>query len=88
LSVRQLQRRFLNATGLTPKQFARVQRWRATAIKLAGDAESKLVDCAAELGFTDQAHLSREVRDFDRSLAEIFHRKSSTNRTRQSRLKN
>jgi AraC-like DNA-binding protein len=60
LSVRQLQRRFLNATGLTPKQFARVQRWRATAIKLAGDTESKLVDCAAELGFTDQAHLSRE----------------------------
>ncbi|CAA9415366.1 MAG: hypothetical protein AVDCRST_MAG74-2585 [uncultured Pyrinomonadaceae bacterium] len=60
LSVRQLQRRFLNATGLTPKQFARVQRWRATTIKLAGDTESKLVDCAAELGFTDQAHLSRE----------------------------
>jgi len=60
LGVRQLQRRFLHATGLTPKQFARVQRWRAAAIRLVGDTESKIADCAAEFGFTDQAHLSRE----------------------------
>ena len=60
LSVRQLQRRFLYASGITPKQFVRVQRFRRAAIKLAKDSEAKLVDCAAEMGFTDQAHLSRE----------------------------
>lgn len=60
LSVRQLQRRFLHATGLTPKQFARVRRLRRAAIKFVNDKESKFADCAAEFGFTDQAHLSRE----------------------------
>lgn len=81
LSQRQLQRRFRDATGLTPKQFARAQRLRAAAIKFLGDAESKLVDCAAELGFTDQAHLSRECasltgrspKSFTEKVREIQH---------------
>lgn len=81
LSQRQLQRRFRDATGLTPKQFARVQRLRAAAIKFLGDTESKLADCAAELGFTDQAHLSRECasltgrspKSFTEKVREIEH---------------
>lgn len=60
LSARQLQRRFLYASGITPKQFVRVQRFRRAAIKLVKETEARLVDCAAEMGFTDQAHLSRE----------------------------
>ncbi|MDQ6788302.1 MAG: helix-turn-helix domain-containing protein [Acidobacteriota bacterium] len=60
MSIRQLQRRFRRASGLTPKQFARVQRFRAAAIKLADDGQAKIADCAFELGFADQAHLNRE----------------------------
>lgn len=60
LSIRQLQRRFQKASGLTPKQFVRIQRFRASAMKLAKENAPKLVDVALEMGFTDQAHLTRE----------------------------
>lgn len=77
LSVRQLQRRFLYASGITPKQFVRVQRFRRAAIKLVKES-AKLVDCAAEMGFTDQAHLSREshllIGHAPKSFAEIIKR--------------
>jgi AraC-like DNA-binding protein len=63
LSPRQLQRRFLATTGLTPKQFSRTRRLRATALTLGqgqGD-ETSWVDRAIDLGFADQAHLTREL---------------------------
>lgn len=60
LSVRQLERRFRSVTGLAPKQFARVRRMRATALALIEDAEINWAARAAEMGFADQAHLTRE----------------------------
>lgn len=60
LSVRQLQRRFQTASGLTPKQFVRTQRFHVTARRMAKENSPKLVDFAAEMGFADQSHLTRE----------------------------
>jgi len=60
LSVRQLERRFRRVTGFTPKQFARLRRLRATAVTLADDKETGWATRAAEMGFADQAHLTRE----------------------------
>jgi AraC-like DNA-binding protein len=61
LSLRSLQTRFRRQVGLTPKEFARVMRLRATLQAMdAGD--SALVDLAADQGFADQAHATREVR--------------------------
>jgi AraC-like DNA-binding protein len=60
LSVRQLQRRFQNASGLTPKQFVRTQRFHAAARRLVKENSPKLVDFAAEMGFADQSHLTHE----------------------------
>jgi AraC-like DNA-binding protein len=60
LSVRQLERRFRAVTGLTPKQFARVRRLRATALALIEGAEINWAARAAEMGFADQSHLTRE----------------------------
>ena len=60
LSVRQLERRFRAVVGLTPKQFARLRRVRATAIGLVEEAEMSLAARAAEMGYADQAHLTRE----------------------------
>lgn len=60
LSVRQLERRFLKSAGLSPKQYARARRVRATAINLLEKAEMSWASRAAEMGFTDQAHLSHE----------------------------
>jgi AraC-like DNA-binding protein len=60
LSVRQLERRFRAVSGLTPKQFARVRRVRATAIALVEGGEISWASRAAEMGYADQSHLTRE----------------------------
>ena len=60
LSVRQLERRFRAAAGMTPKQFARLRRVRATAVTLLKDEGEGWAARAAEMGFADQPHLARE----------------------------
>ena len=60
LSVRQLERRFRKSSGLSPKHYARARRIRATAISLITEAEMNWANRAAEMGFTDQAHLTHE----------------------------
>lgn len=60
LSVRQFERRFLRSAGLTPKQFLRARRLRATAADLVINADSNWAQRAAEFGFSDQAHLTHE----------------------------
>ncbi len=59
LSERQFRRRFIELVGLTPKEFARIRRLRRSAIKLVGDSLG-WADIAAESGYADQAHLSRD----------------------------
>ena len=61
LSIRQLERRFKSAAGLSPKQFARTRRVRATAISLVEETNLNWASRAAEMGFTDQAHLTHEL---------------------------
>ncbi|QJR35380.1 helix-turn-helix transcriptional regulator [Gemmatimonas groenlandica] len=65
VTVRQLQRRFRAATGLTPKEYASVRRGRA-ALKRLVVAEDRglqpgLAQVAFDSGYADQAHLTREV---------------------------
>lgn len=60
LSPRQLQRRSLDAFGYGPKTLARIVRMnQALSLARAGTA---LADVAAETGYADQAHLSRDVK--------------------------
>lgn len=57
---RQLQRACRRWLGLTPKAFLRIERaWGARAAIALG---TPLADVAADLGYTDQAHLTRDVR--------------------------
>lgn len=60
LSTRQLERRFKKSAGLSPKQYARARRIRATAISLVEKSEMNWASRAAEMGFADQAHLTHE----------------------------
>ena len=60
LSVRQLERRFKNSSGLTPKQFVRARRIRATAVDLIENESVNWANRAAEMGFSDQSHLVHE----------------------------
>ncbi len=59
LGERQLRRRFAAAVGYGPKTFARVERFRAAlALVRAGEP---LARAAAEAGYADQAHMTREM---------------------------
>ena len=60
LSKRQLERRFRKCSGVTPKQFSRIQRFRSTTIDMISNNQNWAIR-AAKLGFADQAHLSREI---------------------------
>ncbi len=60
LSERQFERNYRKASGLTPKQFARICRFRATTIDLVKNSDTNWANRAAEKGFADQSHLNRE----------------------------
>jgi AraC-like DNA-binding protein len=60
LSARQLERRFKKNSGLSPKQYARTRRIRATAVAVVEKLQINWANHAAEMGFTDQSHLTRE----------------------------
>jgi AraC-like DNA-binding protein len=59
---RHLSERFRLATGLTPKEVARVVRFQAVRGALLSPGRPPLVDVAVECGFADQQHLAREWR--------------------------
>jgi AraC-like DNA-binding protein len=62
VSARQLQRRALHAFGYGPKMLARILRLvRALDLARAG---TPFAEVAATTGYADQAHLSRDVREF------------------------
>lgn len=60
-SRRYLHRRFVSEVGLSPKAFARICRFEHAA-RLLKSARLPLAVVAADSGFCDQAHLSREWR--------------------------
>jgi len=61
-SPRNLGRLFDDWVGMSPKRFARVVRAQATIRRLADDPDVDLSALAAELGYSDHAHLTRELR--------------------------
>lgn len=61
LSPAHVSRAFSKATGLTPSQHRRESRVRLVLIGLRGD--EALVDLSSRLGYSDQSHMGREVRE-------------------------
>jgi AraC-like DNA-binding protein len=61
-SPRHLGRLFDEWVGMSPKRFARIVRVQAVLRRLGAEPDADLAGLAAELGFADQAHLTREVR--------------------------
>jgi AraC-like DNA-binding protein len=61
VSERHLRRRFLEGVGYGPKTLQRVLRFRRFLGRLEADGEgAELAALAADCGFADQAHLTRE----------------------------
>lgn len=62
MSERQLERRFLDRVGVSPKRFASLRRFeRASALLATG---APLAQIAQDAGYHDQPHLTRELRRF------------------------
>jgi AraC-like DNA-binding protein len=64
ISKRQFQRRFSSATGITPKQFARIRRFRSSASNVLQSPPDAWGQVAAAHGYADQAHMIREFTEF------------------------
>jgi AraC-like DNA-binding protein len=63
-SHRHLVRQFNEEIGLTPKILARVLRFGQAADRLARSTGGHLADIAADCGYYDQAHFTRDFRAF------------------------
>ena len=63
LSYRQILRRFHEAAGVTPKEFARLRRFRAACLRAVRSADPQWAAVSADAGFSDQSHLVREFQD-------------------------
>jgi AraC-like DNA-binding protein len=62
LSERALRRRFDRAIGYGPKKLDRIIRFRRFLRRAGPRREANLAETAFELGYADQAHLTRECR--------------------------
>jgi AraC-like DNA-binding protein len=62
LSARQLERQFVQEVGVNAKTLARLIRFEEAHNRLWLDPQRSLAQLAYELGFADQAHLTREFR--------------------------
>lgn len=62
VSVRTLERQFLQDVGVSAKTLARLIRFETAHNALASDPQTPLAALAHDLGFSDQAHLTHEFR--------------------------
>lgn len=63
MTLRTMERQFLDAFGVTPKEF-RIARRMETAVRILRDSkESKLSDIAANLGYSNPFSFSRQFKD-------------------------
>jgi hypothetical protein len=62
ISSRTIRRRFLSATGLTPKAIQQIERAQRAAALLERGAP--ILDVTYQLGYADQPHLTRSLRRF------------------------
>jgi AraC-like DNA-binding protein len=74
LSRQQFTRRFTQATGLPPKQFARITRFQSLVHALLSTDVSGWASACSAIGFYDQAHMINEFRAFAGSSPTTFFR--------------
>ncbi len=61
---RRLGERFAERFGFGPKRYGRIRRFERALRAIRRSGADPLSRIAADLGYADQAHLSREIRDF------------------------
>jgi len=64
MSARQLERKFKRDIGVSPKTFARIERFKAVVSSIEHHRQPDWAGVAAEFGYSDQPHLVREFKSF------------------------
>lgn len=64
ISQKQMERKFIEKVGPTPKQFAQVLKFRKLREYLANKRDGSLMNVAFDFDFADHAHLTRFFRKF------------------------
>ena len=72
LAIRTFERRFLNETGLAPKQFAKIIQFQASLKQLTVKDYNRLTDIVYENGFSDQSHFIRVFKAFTGKTPKAF----------------
>jgi len=72
LNIRTFERRFLNETGLKPKQFAKIIQFQASLNQLTVEDFTKLTDIVYQNGFSDQSHFIRVFKAFTGKTPKAF----------------
>lgn len=75
VTVRQLQRRFHERVGLTPKQLARIARVQKV-LRIAAEPGARLARIAVEAGYTDQSHFTRDFADIAGVTPAVYFREN------------
>lgn len=75
-TVRTLQRNFKQSSGHTVKDVAALMRFQQVRNRLWTHPNTNLAGLAAELGYTDQSHLSREFKRYSGATPAAFARKA------------
>ena len=76
-TVRTLERKFKESSGYTVKDVSGLMRFEQVRNRLWLYPNSSLAGLAHELGYTDQAHLSREFKRYSGTTPAAFARKAS-----------
>ncbi len=69
---RQLERLFKQWAGVTPKHYQRIWRVKNTLEYLKHNTRVNLAELAIEQGFTDQAHMQREIKQIAQITPKTF----------------
>lgn len=64
MSARQLERKFKREIGVSPKTFARIERFKAVMSFAEQCSQPDWAEVAADFGYSDQPHLVREFKSF------------------------
>ena len=72
LNIRTFERRFLNETGLPPKQFAKIIQFQASLEQLTVKDFTRLTDIVYQNGFSDQSHFIRVFKAFTGKTPKAF----------------
>ncbi len=75
-SERKLERDFKTFVGVSPKTFARINRFSGVVRALETTGPSKLLDHAHEFGYYDQSHMINEFRGFAGESPTAFYDRS------------